>query len=308
MMLNIAVIGGGLTGLLVGDYLQSRANVTIFDKARGVGGRLSTRYAGDYEFDHGAPYFNARSLAFQEEVNTWQRGGVVNAWRPRVLNNGQITVSEVFYVGVPKMNALSKYLARTLPLILQTEIKQCLEKDEFFYLEDTKSNLYGPFDWVIVTAPFPQTQTILQNPLASMNVTMQACYALMLGYAEPFHLDWDVAVNQAPCLSRVFINHQKPQRTTAASVVAFYEFGLDIEPLDIKENMLEALFELISKQPSHIDGHLWRYARAGQQESPQIYIDKDRHIIAGGDWSVDGSVEGAFFAAKSIIHQLQEFL
>jgi renalase len=53
-MMNIAIIGGGISGLTVANILRDYANVTIFEKARGVGGRMSTRRTEHFNFDHGA--------------------------------------------------------------------------------------------------------------------------------------------------------------------------------------------------------------------------------------------------------------
>jgi predicted NAD/FAD-dependent oxidoreductase len=45
---RIAIIGAGLSGLILARALSQHASVNVFEKARGVGGRMSTRYA-----DHG---------------------------------------------------------------------------------------------------------------------------------------------------------------------------------------------------------------------------------------------------------------
>ena len=44
MLKNIAIIGAGISGLIAARNLIQKHNVTIFDKSRGVGGRMSTRY------------------------------------------------------------------------------------------------------------------------------------------------------------------------------------------------------------------------------------------------------------------------
>ena len=49
---NVAIVGAGISGLTAGRNLTQKHNVTIFDKSRGVGGRMSTRYSELYEFDH----------------------------------------------------------------------------------------------------------------------------------------------------------------------------------------------------------------------------------------------------------------
>ena len=59
-MLNIAIIGAGLSGLTAANILREHANVTVFDKAKGPSGRLATRRADPYSFDHGCQFFSAK--------------------------------------------------------------------------------------------------------------------------------------------------------------------------------------------------------------------------------------------------------
>ena len=65
MTQNIAIVGAGISGLTAARKLIERHNVIIFDKSRGVGGRMSTRYSEAYEFDHGAQYFTAKDKRFK---------------------------------------------------------------------------------------------------------------------------------------------------------------------------------------------------------------------------------------------------
>tara|TARA_B100000768_G_C10975732_1_gene247628 strand:- start:126 stop:377 length:252 start_codon:yes stop_codon:yes gene_type:complete len=64
-MFNIAVIGAGLSGLTVANTLKEQANITIFEKAASPSGRLSTRRANQYTFDHGCQFFGAKTAAFR---------------------------------------------------------------------------------------------------------------------------------------------------------------------------------------------------------------------------------------------------
>ena len=69
--MKIIVVGAGLSGLSAARELSSRGHdVTVFDKGRGVGGRLATRRAGSAVFDHGAQFFTARSDEFQQQVDS----------------------------------------------------------------------------------------------------------------------------------------------------------------------------------------------------------------------------------------------
>ena len=57
---HVAIIGAGLTGLLISQRLNSAGIITtIFDKSRGVSGRIATRRVEieghTLRFDHGTP-------------------------------------------------------------------------------------------------------------------------------------------------------------------------------------------------------------------------------------------------------------
>ena len=81
--LQIGVIGAGLAGLAAARELQAAGHqVVVFDKGRGPGGRLSSRRAEPFAFDHGAQYFTARDPEFRHELEGWLEAGVV-ARRPR---------------------------------------------------------------------------------------------------------------------------------------------------------------------------------------------------------------------------------
>ena len=50
-MLDFCIIGSGISGSTIANYLKSNYSVKVFDKARGVGGRSSfKRYKGKIGF------------------------------------------------------------------------------------------------------------------------------------------------------------------------------------------------------------------------------------------------------------------
>ena len=58
--------------------------VTLLDKGRGPGGRMSTRRVttalGEASFDHGAQYFTVRDPDFARCVEQWRAKGVAARW------------------------------------------------------------------------------------------------------------------------------------------------------------------------------------------------------------------------------------
>ena len=82
-MKKIAIIGTGLSGLTLGRDLNSIAEVTFFEKSKGVGGRLATRRVKDFSFDHGAQFFTVKTPEFREFVNSLKKKNIVERWDAR---------------------------------------------------------------------------------------------------------------------------------------------------------------------------------------------------------------------------------
>ena len=62
-----------MAGLSAANRLrEAGADCTVFEKSRGLGGRMATRRAGSLQFDHGAQYFTARGVRFQSRLSRWQ--------------------------------------------------------------------------------------------------------------------------------------------------------------------------------------------------------------------------------------------
>ncbi|MEO0321149.1 MAG: NAD(P)-binding protein, partial [Pseudomonadota bacterium] len=85
--LSVAVIGAGLSGVVVANGLVEKGHtVRVFEKSRGVGGRLSTRRVRDegeakgVEFDHGAPAVHADGNALRDFLERLDKGGAVAKW------------------------------------------------------------------------------------------------------------------------------------------------------------------------------------------------------------------------------------
>jgi photolyase PhrII len=78
---RIAVIGAGISGLIAARTLQDYGlDVQLFEKSRGVSGRVSTRRTESFQYDHGAQYFTCRHPIFQLHVDSWIEQGWVKTW------------------------------------------------------------------------------------------------------------------------------------------------------------------------------------------------------------------------------------
>ena len=127
---HVALIGACIAGLSCAVQLQQAGlEVSLFERSRGAGGRMSTRRCEDWQCDHGAQYFTARHPDFRAEVARWQQAGVAALWDPRLwLFDGdspagrESTVER--FVGMPAMTTPARHLADKLRVHAPAGIRQ----------------------------------------------------------------------------------------------------------------------------------------------------------------------------------------
>jgi len=167
--LRVAIIGAGISGLVAARTLVDHGHqVHVFEKARGVGGRLSTRRTRTYAFDHGAQYFTARDKRFRQWVGSWRQIGRVRRWDGRigVLRSGAFKPQKGNhdrFVGVPGMSALAGHLASDLNIHLNARIERIRRTDAITTLIDDNHLHRGTFDALIITAPPEQSYSLLRS-------------------------------------------------------------------------------------------------------------------------------------------------
>lgn len=321
-MTSIAIIGAGMAGVTLAHLLSDMAEVTLIEKARGVGGRMSTRYADPFEFDHGAQYVTVRSEEFSAFLRPLREASIVQEWQPHVvtLEKGQPMRERIWfdphYVAVPRMNSLCKYLARDASLLLQTHITGMERKQGRWVLPDKEGGRHGPFDWVISTAPAPQSATLLPAEFtghgAIAAAQLQGCFSLMLGFDAPLLLDWQAATVKDSPISWIACNHSKPQRHAPDCLLIqtandWSEAHLEEDQAQVETivlNELEALLGVTLPEPSYRALHRWRYANVREPVGEPYLLDEAQTLAACGDWCLQGRVEAAFLSACHLSHAL----
>ncbi len=326
-MSRIAIVGAGLAGLVLARELAVSHEVTLFEKARGVGGRMSTRYAGPYEFDHGAQFFTARSARFRRFLEPHIAAGTVAAWPATFveLTGREITARRDWadghphYVGAPRMNALCTALAANLDLRLATRVTELRRRGQRWRLI-LDSGDGGEFDWVVSTAPAPQTAALLpaNSPLqrSTAAADMLACYALMLGFESPPELDWQAARVRDSDLSWISVNSSKPGRRSPFTLVAhstnaWAEAHLEDDRVDVREHLVGEVAAVTGLRPAaapHCALHRWRYANLPRRADDVLQVDAEQRLAVCGDWCIRGRVEAAYLSAAQAADELAELL
>ena len=323
-MTKIAIIGAGMSGLSIATMLQDYAEVTVFEKSRGVSGRMSTRFADPYFFDHGAQYFTIRTNAFRELIQPLIDCGVVERWTPRyaklcrekILEHKFWLDDEPRYVGVPNMNSVIKYLAKNITVKINTNIN-ALKRKKKWQLLDESGNLYKNFDWVISSIPAPQAAALLPNKFKYFTsikaVKMRPCFALMLGFSSSFPTKFDAAHIENADINWVAVNSQKPGRNLftilAHSTENYAEKNINQKHEKILQHLCSEtskIFEYDVNSAEHKTVHSWLFANNSFRKNLPTFLDKNLKLAACGDWSQGGRVEGAFTSAHNLFTAMKK--
>ena len=325
VMATVAVIGAGLSGLVVSRTLAQSHDVAVFEKSRGTGGRMATRRADPFEFDHGAQFFTARTPGFREFLEPLIEAGAVAAWpalfaelrRGQVVDRRQWSSDHPHYVGAPAMNAIGKELASGLDVRLDTAVTSLARNGTRWRLAGDGLRPLGEFDWVIVTAPAPQASELLASTslaAAAAKIRMHACYALLLGFDEDPDLPWQAALVNNADISWISVNSSKPGRPVSPSLVvhstnSWADSHADDDIETVRRHLLNechAVTGIDTSAAVFADVHRWRYANIDQQDGDLYALDTDQKLAACGDWFVHGRVEGAFCSGDALARRISE--
>ncbi|MBI1248881.1 FAD-dependent oxidoreductase [bacterium] len=324
-MQRVAIIGAGISGLMCARLLSSQFEVTLFDKSRGVSGRMATRRVDEFDiaFDHGAQYFTIRSEAMQTWLDQWLESNVVARWNGNVvvLRPGMPPEQEptVRYVANPAMNALGKHLAKGQSIETNTQISQAEKTSGGWMLSTTEDVQHGPFDLLISTVPPTQALDILGevSPLREVLLAQEfdPCWATLVYFAEPVPISYDAAFVHENPLRWICRNNSKPGRNSEKECWVLHASGdwsneyQERASDEITPRLLKAFTEATGCQLPEIryaTSHHWRFSAPKTPLERSFLWDETSQLGICGDWCSGARVEGALFSGYSLASQLLE--
>jgi hypothetical protein len=302
---TVAIIGAGIAGLAAARVLREAGHAcTLFDKSRGLGGRMATRRVEAMQFDHGAQYFTARGPRFRAVVEDWRARGKAAPW------------FEDAHVGVPGMSAPARLLLDGEAVATGATVA-ALRRDAGGWTVcdaagpvDTPAN--GSFGAVVLAVPAPQAIPIAASAgvdfPALAGVRYAPCWALMAAFAAPAGVAGDRIRAEGADLSWIARDASKPGRGGAVDTVVAHaspewsrrhlELGAD----DVRQRMLALLADATGNRaaPVFAAAHRWRYALVEQAAGAPFLWDAQARIGACGDWCLGPRVEAAFDSGEAL--------
>lgn len=317
----VAIIGAGMAGLAAGrDLARAGRTVSLFEKSRNVGGRVTTRRLASFSIDHGAQLVKAPSVELLALVR--ESGAALDLVAPVWIFDGEGHVipgdpamnTEPKWVWPDGNSALAKHLAQGLALHLETTVAALVRSGDGYEVIDAGGERAGPFEAVLLTAPAPQTAAIIaasdlepearDELLAALQpVHYRPCLSLALAYARRPAPPWYALVNtdRRHPVAWLACEHAKPGRAPAGQglmlaqmapawseanweTLARGTYGQHSPLPSAAEEVHELVCALLGEDPGPplwANAHRWRYALADAACGPAACAGRAGIFVAG---------------------------
>ena len=327
-MNNVAVIGAGITGITLANLLQKKVKLTVFEKSRGVGGRMSTRRVEPYQFNHGAQYFKVENKEFkyflqpliQNKIIKHMEANHIEIFNKEVIKSTK-NYNKKYYIAESKMSSVVKYLINDNFFIkLLCKIEKTIKENNKWFIIDSNKVSYGPYDWLFITIPPNQAVEILYNNFKFMDIIkkikMRSCYSLMLGFNKVKKFDFDTALFlnedvQWLSIKKKILENKEYYNLLINSSYNFAEQNINGSKDKISNYLIKQVTDILKcdlNNYGHKALHFWKYAMSEKNNNLGSLLDEDLKVIVCGDWCMNGKVEGAFLSAKDAANNLLKYI
>jgi len=314
-MKAVAVIGAGLAGLTCAQALQAQGlQVTVLEKSRGAGGRLSTRRTDWAQYDHGAQYFTARDPRFVRFIEQRLADSSVARWQPRLAQ----PVDDVWYVGTPGMSALGRAQAQGLDLRTEHRVTSLMRRASHWDLALEDGRILGGFDAVVVAVPNEQAVPLLEQHAQTWaadlaQTPMQPCWTVMFSTDQALS-DFDAGLPKDSPLGWWARNSSKPARPVMQgrhdwvlqAQAQWSSAHLDLDKTEVAQALIAAFEQVLGAgaiEPlAPAMAHRWLYARRTPELQPltEPWWHSELGLGVCGDGLSHSRVEQAYLSGQQL--------
>lgn len=325
--LDVLVIGAGMSGLITATELQKTGlNVAVVEKARGSGGRLSSKRVQSastkdmISFDLGCASFDAKTELFRSHLETWSSEGIAKVWRFSETTGSQ-------YVATPRSSSITRYLADQLEVHFATRVTEIVKGDGFWsvFIESAGQQMkFAQAKHIIFATPPQQAADLLPEGHPYISVLSQPIlrpqWVLMLNVKERLELSDEYYEFSNSIISRLILESSKPERVESNDYQTWVlqaDTKWTSDNLDTDKSKLEheLVAELASKTGTPIiveDAYLhrWLYSIAQPNElTGRVFLDDGHGLWVCGDYLADtttlSGVEAAFTSGYHLAKNFQ---
>ncbi len=288
---SVIVVGAGVSGLACARTLLDHGfSVTVLEKGRGVGGRLSTRREGEWRFDHGAPLMQFGDPRTSLYAASWEPDGYL----ARVGD---------MHTGRGAMSTWPKHLASDVPVKTSVQVQRAMRSGAQWELLDQQGEQHRA-DVLVLAMPAPQAMTLLGDAAPTVagalrGVTMAPCWSTMVVFDAPppvrvterlLHGELQTDDDR---VARCIRQPELPGRPTAEAWVVQSGATWSRDHLErTPDEICAELVPLVRAQLAiagavrHAASHRWRYARTEAGVDATCLWDTGARVGACGDFAL----------------------
>ena len=162
--MNVVVVGAGISGCVCAWRLaKSGHKVTLVEKGRGVGGRMSTRRMEGARIDHGAQFFTVRDPRMKELLSLWQNEKAVVPWYDHIPGRPDLPSGQR-YRGTEGMTSPAKVLIREFTVETNFFVNRVEGKDQKWLISERNGEGRKLIaDHLVVTIPSVQLLELFER-------------------------------------------------------------------------------------------------------------------------------------------------
>lgn len=304
---QIAVIGAGMAGLTVARTLVDAGHsIVVFDKGRGLGGRMASRRRDGWRFDHGAIVLRPTDEAFTALIAQNEDQGYAAQW-----------ADAAGWTGLPGMSGSVKPLAQPLTVHTQAEVTGLERSGNGWVLHGVAQAEGVKFDRLVLAIPQPQALRLL-SPWPDLQAAiapaeMDPCWTVMVGFETPLPTDLTYANDLSGPISVIARETAKPGRDLPGDawvIQASADWSrthLEREQAEVTPPLLEAFFDTLgcpSVAPVISMAHSWRYALTRKPLGQPFVHKHGLGLSICGDWCLGPTAQDAFNSGRSLAAEL----
>ncbi len=311
--LSIAIIGAGLSGALIAyELTQSGYQCTVFDKARGCGGRLSNKRIESKQFEHGCFHLNLDKTAIEKHNLSFISKYSETVSFKTLNHKSGVQIETQFQIIKPTLNSVIKEMLADSNFSRNTLVDRIDYDDNQFHLSSQGHNL-GSFSHLFVTPPPVQSAKLLypierELSRSCLKRKMHSQWVAMLETTD--HPNSDLIVIKDDLIDKaIMLKHFSTENASKWVVhlnINWSEQNINLSPDRVTKILRERLNKLTLFSPqgiTFIEMHRWRYSQSVEQEVMATVGSSKMPLYLAGDWSSDGGLQGAVKSAYRAIDQ-----
>lgn len=310
---SVSIIGCGISGIFAALELKKAGieNIQLYDKSRGVGGRLATRRANDGKFDHGIQYIKLEEIINYEEI--------------KKLISSQTLIKtnlENIYVGKEGMTGIAKSLSKDLIINKEFKLSQIDSKDNSLIMK-FENNKKIQTDAIILSSPIKQTLEIIENSNININLNKISelekleyfpAIILMIRSKKEIKLKNEFYEDYFDIpISFISDNYKKnvSKEKNFYTVICAHDFSasnFEKEYEEINSSLKSYLENIFIDGYEILSNHKWRYSipKNFYPNNDSENVGNDNFIGLCGDIFTNGRFDGAIKSGISIANKLIE--